>query len=141
MHGRNSNDFRRQHDYRLYVEWDAELYSVLFGSNPRCRRRWRRRRRIWWWWRRRLAEAKLLAPINLADIGLRSDILERYREALGDQLLTPAPTLSVVEWKRKAKRRNHIKITDTRLDKAIADDLAWLAKYPASARRVRRPME
>jgi hypothetical protein len=88
-----------------------------------------------------VAEANLFASIDLAEIGERSVILERYREALGDQLLTPAPTRSAVDWKRKAGRRNHLKISDTQIDRAIADDLAWLEKYPASVRRVRRPVE
>ena len=60
------------------------------------------------------------------------------REAIDRQLLTPAPNMGAVRWKQRQKF-SHLK--RDRIEKAIADDLAWLRRYPASERRVRRPME
>jgi hypothetical protein len=56
-----------------------------------------------------------------------------WREAVAKQLLTPAPTLADVAWKRakiKSDEFNRLPITLARAEKAIADDLAFLAAHP-----------
>jgi hypothetical protein len=58
--------------------------------------------------------------------------------ALGAVLLTPAPDMAAVEWKRKAIRRRMVDLSVEQLDKSIEADLDWLAKNPAKLRRTRR---
>jgi hypothetical protein len=61
-----------------------------------------------------------------------------YQEAIDRQLLAPAPNVGAVRWKQRQKFSS---LPRDRIEKAIADDLAWLEKYPASERRVRRPAD
>ena len=54
-------------------------------------------------------------------------------EAVAKQLLTPAPTLADVAWKRakvKSDEFNRLPITLARAERAIADDLSFLAAHP-----------
>jgi hypothetical protein len=68
----------------------------------------------------------------------RGAILKSYREALREQLLTPAPDLASVNWKRaNSKDLWVIDLKKERLDQVIADDLAFLAAHPTrKARKV-----
>jgi hypothetical protein len=64
-------------------------------------------------------------------------ILAKYRAAIMQQLLTPASTVAEVTWKRaafKAGQHRHTDVKPERIERAIADDLAFLAAHP-----VRRP--
>jgi len=59
--------------------------------------------------------------------------VDTWREAVAKQLLTPAPTLAAVAWKRakiKTDEFNRLPITLARAERAIADDLAFLAAHP-----------
>jgi hypothetical protein len=74
------------------------------------------------------------------DGALRISAVRKWREALNLQLLTPAPDLAAVKWKQSNFERS-IGLGLRTIERAIADDLAWLEKYPARQRRVRRPRE
>jgi hypothetical protein len=57
----------------------------------------------------------------------------RYRAALVKQLLTPAWDVASVKWKQMALARGDHRYTDVkseRIERAIADDLAFLAAHP-----------
>jgi hypothetical protein len=61
------------------------------------------------------------------------EAVDTWREAVAKQLLTPAPTLAAVAWKRakiKSDEFNRLPITLARAEQAIADDLAFLAAHP-----------
>ena len=60
-------------------------------------------------------------------------LVERYREALVKQLLTPAPDLRSVTWKQAALaggQHRYTGVKSERIEHAIADDLAFLAAHP-----------
>jgi hypothetical protein len=57
----------------------------------------------------------------------------KYRAALVKQLLTPAWDVASVKWKQMALARGQHRYTDVkseRIERAIADDLAFLAAHP-----------
>jgi hypothetical protein len=59
--------------------------------------------------------------------------VDMWREAVAKRLLTPAPTLADVAWKRakvKSDDFEHLPIALTRAEQAIADDVAFLAAHP-----------
>jgi hypothetical protein len=61
------------------------------------------------------------------------EAVNTWREAVAKQLLTPAPTLADVAWKRakiKSDEFSRLPITLARAEQAIADDLAFLAAHP-----------
>lgn len=61
------------------------------------------------------------------------EAVDTWREAVAKQLLTPAPTLADVAWKRARVKSDEFKrlpITQARAEQAIADDLAFLAAHP-----------
>jgi hypothetical protein len=61
------------------------------------------------------------------------EAVNTWREAVAKQLLTPAPTLADVAWKRakiKSDEFKRLPITLARAEQAIADDLAFLAAHP-----------
>jgi hypothetical protein len=61
------------------------------------------------------------------------EAVDTWREAVAKQLLTPAPTLGDVAWKRakiKSDEFNRLPITLARAEQAVADDLAFLAAHP-----------
>jgi hypothetical protein len=63
----------------------------------------------------------------------RMSNVQKWREALVAQLLTPAPDVAAVAWKRRAFASRQIRYTDARperIERAIADDVAWLAAHP-----------
>ena len=64
-------------------------------------------------------------------------ILDRYREALGKQLLTPAPDIATVNWKRHKLSEACIGVKKEHLKKSIADDVAFLEAHPTRNSRAR----
>jgi hypothetical protein len=65
--------------------------------------------------------------------GCPFEAVDTWRHAVAKQLLTPAPTLAAVAWKRakiKTDEFNRLPITLARAERAIADDLAFLAAHP-----------
>lgn len=79
---------------------------------------------------RGIAEGKLHPE---ADETERWMILNKWRASIAAQLLTPAPDVAAVTWKRTALRSGEHKYTDVtteRIARAIADDVAFLAAHP-----------
>jgi hypothetical protein len=63
----------------------------------------------------------------------RTSMVGSWRAALVKQLLTPAPYAASVKWKQMALARGqyrHIGVKPERIERAIADDLAFLAAHP-----------
>jgi hypothetical protein len=59
-------------------------------------------------------------------------LVDRWREALVKQLLTPAPDLMSVTWKKAALAQGqyrYVGVSDQRIERAI-EDLAFLAAHP-----------
>jgi hypothetical protein len=70
----------------------------------------------------------------------RMPIVRRQREALVRQVLTPAPDANSVKWKQAVLDSGDLKYTDVkpqRVERAIADDLAFLAAHPVRQSRKR----
>ena len=60
-------------------------------------------------------------------------LVARWRSALAQQFLTPAPDTAAVKWKQGALAARDYEYTGVkadRLERAIADDLAWLTAHP-----------
>ena len=60
-------------------------------------------------------------------------MVRRYREALVRQLLTPAPDANSGKWKQAALAAGqhlHTAVKSERIERAIAEDLAFLAAHP-----------
>jgi hypothetical protein len=60
-------------------------------------------------------------------------LVANWRAALMQQLLTPAPTISEVTWKRaklKAGQHKHTDVKPERIERAIADDVEFLRTHP-----------
>jgi hypothetical protein len=67
-------------------------------------------------------------------------ILAKYRAAIMQQLLTPAPTTAEITWKRAAFRAGDHRFTDVkpeRIERAIADDVEFLKAHPVRQSRKR----
>ena len=63
----------------------------------------------------------------------RFDLVDKWREALVKQLLTPAPDLAAISWKRaKLASRDfpHLPTRKERVERVIADDVAFLDAHP-----------
>jgi hypothetical protein len=60
----------------------------------------------------------------------RWPILDSYRKALGKHLLTPAPDVASVNWKRHQLSKTYIGVKKELVEKAIADDIAFLDAHP-----------
>jgi hypothetical protein len=63
----------------------------------------------------------------------RYPIVDRWREALVKQLLTPAPDTRSVAWKQTilaGRQSRHLGVKLERIERAIAEDLAFLAAHP-----------
>jgi hypothetical protein len=60
-------------------------------------------------------------------------LVDTWRAAVAKQLITPAPTVAVIAWKRariKSRDFERLPITLERAERAIADDVAFLAAHP-----------
>ena len=60
-------------------------------------------------------------------------LVELWRAALVKQLLTPAPDLGAVTWKRTQladEQYKHVGVKRERIELAIAADAEWLAAHP-----------
>jgi hypothetical protein len=69
----------------------------------------------------------------IVEPNFRYPMVGKYRAALVKQLLTPAWDAASVKWKQDTFARGQHKHTDAnpkKIEKAIADDLAWLAAHP-----------
>jgi hypothetical protein len=73
------------------------------------------------------------ASFPLAENESHLGLVDKWREAVAKQLLTPAPDLGAVTWKRaklKSGDFSWLPIEAPRVERAIADDLAFLAAHP-----------
>jgi hypothetical protein len=71
----------------------------------------------------------------------RWTLLANWRQAIAQQLLTPAPDTRAVAWKKAALAADQHEFTDVkteRVDRAIAADLAFLAAHPVRQSNRRR---
>jgi hypothetical protein len=69
----------------------------------------------------------------IADFKDRPSMVRLFREALVKQLFTPAPDGASVKWKQAAlagRQYRHTAVKPERIERAIADDLAFLAAHP-----------
>jgi hypothetical protein len=76
---------------------------------------------------------KVADSASLAENGDRITLIRMWREALVEQLLTPAPDMGAVAWKRttlKTDKFKQLPITMAQAEQAIAVDVAFLAAHP-----------
>lgn len=111
-----------------------------------------KRRDVWWqaerttsYWRARREWSSVLRTAQQRGIGDADhfpqvvpgeewDLVERWRTALVKQMLTPAPDLAAVAWKRARLTSEHWEYCDVkpeRLQQAIDADAEWLAAHPS----------
>jgi hypothetical protein len=60
-------------------------------------------------------------------------MVDAWRAAVVRQLLTPAPDLAAITWKRSqlaGRDFAHLPVSRERAERAIADDVAFLAAHP-----------
>jgi hypothetical protein len=118
------------------------------------------RRDAWWaaerltrYWRARLdwwSALSLAQTYNVADAnsypkchedGLSDDrlsLVDLWRTALMKQMLTPAPDMAAVNWKRVQLRggvHRHTAVKPEKLERAIEADVQWLNDHPMRAKK------
>jgi hypothetical protein len=126
--------------------------TTITGKNARLRSArwevWRRARAVTDYWRALLDfnHAVLHAKRHglkeaQAHVGISEEarwpILESYREAIGKQLLTPAPDVAAVNWKRQRLSKSFW-VKKELVEKAIADDIAFLDAHPTRNSRANK---
>jgi len=80
--------------------------------------------------RRGLGDSKSFPSAELDD---RGSLCAAWRAAVARQLVTPAPDLAAITWKRAQLAGSYfayVPITAERVQQAIADDVAFLAAHP-----------
>jgi hypothetical protein len=121
---------------------------TITGRNLRLRlerkKAWREANRLTRWWRARLdwqIALELGQMYGTGDAvtyasavhGERFVLVDLWRAAIVTQILTPAPDLGAVAWKRTALKRgdhHYVAVAPEALHKAIADDVQWLKDHP-----------
>jgi hypothetical protein len=114
---------------------------------------WRRAEFTTRYWRARLDWDSALSWAQSNDIGDaksfppargsspledRFSLVDTWRDALMKQMLTPAPDAGAVAWKRAQLRAENYRYTDVkpeRIERAIAEDVAFLAAHPTKSNR------
>ena len=125
---------------------EGELSTTCKNSRLRQARdkAWDRARQTTSYWRGRLdwhGELEDAQKRGLADSGSfppaadenRFSLVDTWREAVVKQLLTPAPNVAAVAWKRaklSGRDFSYLPVKPDRIERAIADDLAFLAAHP-----------
>jgi hypothetical protein len=77
-----------------------------------------------------IADSASFPPVDNAS---RFGMVDTWREAIVKQLLTPAPDLGAITWKRaklKSSDFPYLPVKKERVERAIADDVAFLAAHP-----------
>ena len=116
------------------------------NSRIRAARRdtWRRAGRVADYWRARLdwhSELRTAQKYGIADSASfpstenenRYGLVEKWREAVVKKLLTPAADLAAITWKRaklESSEFPHLPVKKERVERAIADDVEFLAAHP-----------
>ena len=115
------------------------------------------RRDAWWhaarlaeYWRARLDWHSALGTAQKYEIGdsasfpsaaeneTRFGLVDKWREAVAKKLLTPAPDLAAITWKRaKLESRDFLQlpVKKERTERAIADDVEFLEAHPTRAKK------
>lgn len=130
---------------------DVELSTTCKNSRLRQARdkAWHRASRTTSYWRMRLdwhSELECAQKWGLADSGSfppaadenRFSLVDAWREAVVKQLLTPAPNVAAVAWKRaKFSGRGfcHLPVKPERVERAITDDEAFLTAHPTRTKK------
>jgi hypothetical protein len=65
-------------------------------------------------------------------------IVNGYRDALGRQLLTPAPDMAIVNWKRRHLSKPYVGADKGAIAKAIAEDIAFLDAHQTGTSRANK---
>lgn len=60
-----------------------------------------------------------------------STLVAKWRQAVADQIQTPAFDQASVQWKRQAAKKPYLPISGEQIEAAIAADVAWLAAHPS----------
>ena len=145
---------RRIVDKEIAARDQGELSTTCKNGRLRKARNeaWDRASHTTSYWNARLkwqCELKWAQDCGLADSDTfppaeeRQLLVDTWREAVVKQLLTPAPNVAAVAWKRAVLARNDYVIgryvKAERVERAIADDEAFLAAHPVrqSIRRKR----
>jgi hypothetical protein len=130
---------------------ERELSTTCKNSRLRQARdeAWNRARHTTSYWRARMdwhGELEFAQNRGLADSGSfppaadenRFSLVDTWREAVVKQLLTPAPNVAAVAWKRArlSGRDFHcLPVKPDQVERAIADDIAFLDAHPTRARK------
>jgi hypothetical protein len=125
---------------------DVELSTTCKNSRLRQMRdeAWNRARHTTSYWRARMDwhfELQFAQRWGLADSGsfppaadeTRFAFVDTWREAVVKQLLTPAPNVAAVAWKRAKLSGSdfpYLPVKPERVERAIADDIAFLTAHP-----------
>lgn len=125
---------------------DVELSTTCKNSRLRQMRdeAWNRARHTTSYWRARLdwhGELEYAQKLGLADSGSfppaadenRFRLVDTWREAVVKQLLTPAPNVAAVAWKRAKLSGSdfpYLPVKPERVERVIADDVAFLDAHP-----------
>jgi len=78
------------------------------------------------------------AKIRPVDAESYQVLVERWREAVAKKLLTPAPDLAGINWKRaqlKSSGFPYLPVKKERVERAIAEDVAFLAAHPTRIKK------
>lgn len=124
---------------------------------------WHKARVTTQYWRERIDWCDALSATQYAAIkeaaGDKGDnhndrnlLVQKWRDAVAAQLLTPAPDMGAITWKRgqlSDRQWRWTSATDKQVERAIADDVAWLEQHPtkksllaaaqAKSRKSRKP--
>jgi hypothetical protein len=98
--------------WRARLDWESELS---------CAQRW-----------------EIADSASLPSVGDRNSLVKIWREAVVKQLLTPAPDGAAVAWKRAqlaGRGFSHLPTKAERIERVIADDVAFLAAHPTRNKR------
>jgi hypothetical protein len=150
----------------------AELESAPDSLTETCRnKRMREQRKGPWhtarvttqYWRVRIDWCDALSAAQYAGIKEAADdkgdhrndrnlSVQKWRDAVAAQMLTPAPDMGAITWKRgqlSDRQWRWTSVTDKQVERAIADDVTWLEQHPtkksllavaqAKSRKSRKP--
>jgi hypothetical protein len=78
------------------------------------------------------------ASLPSAENATRFGLVDKWREAIAKKLLTPAPDLAAITLKRAKLESSdfcYLSVKKERVERAIDNDVAFLAAHPTRARR------
>jgi hypothetical protein len=142
-------------------EVDARASAGALSATAANGRLRKERGEVWWaawaatrYWRARLDFEDAVSTVQrgglpegnshpAVDPADRRPMVEKWRAALVRQLLTPAPHAAAVKWKqielaRPRAQHRHADVKPERIERVIADDLAFLAAHPVRQSNRRR---